>query len=200
MREQLQNYIDGKWVDSLGGTRHEVISPSTEEACTAITLGTKADVDAAVAAAKRAFKTFRKTTRDERIALMERIVVEYKKRTEDLARSMAEEMGAPISFATVAQVGAGIGAFLGTIQALKDFSFTEQHGANTVVYEPIGVVGQFKYCCHSVDSSARPEKHGGHQRDKVLQQPQTVESGATSGRLISASLPEVIHAVVGAMQ
>ena len=141
MRERLQNYIDGKWVDSEGGTRHEVISPGTEEAVSAITLGTQADVDKAVAAARRAFKTFRKTTREERLVLMGRIVEEYKKRSKDLAQSMAEEMGAPVSFAEMAQVGAGIGGFMGTMEALKNFTFSEQHGANTVVYEPIGVVG-----------------------------------------------------------
>ena len=141
MREYLQNYIDGTWVDSQGGTVHEVISPSTEEACTRITLGTKADVDTAVAAAKKAFESFSQTTREERLALMGRIVEEYKKRAGDLGVSMAEEMGAPVSFATTAQVGAGIGGFLGTIDALKSFDFTEKQGAHTIAYEPIGVVG-----------------------------------------------------------
>ena len=141
MDSYLKHYINGAWVDSIGGTRHEVISPSTEEACTEITLGSTADVDAAVAAAKAAFASFSQTSREERLALLGRIVEEYKKRIPDLARSMANEMGAPLSFAGTAQVGAGIGGFLGTISALKDFVFTEQHGANTVVYEPIGVVG-----------------------------------------------------------
>ncbi len=141
MDSYLKNYINGAWVDSIGGTRHEVISPSTEEVCTEIMLGTEADVDAAVAAAKTAFKTYSQTSREERVALMERIVEEYKKRIPDLARSMATEMGAPMSFAQTAQVGAGIGAFLGTIAALKDFNFTEKVGANVAVYEPIGVVG-----------------------------------------------------------
>jgi aldehyde dehydrogenase (NAD+) len=141
MREFLQNYIDGQWVDSIGGTRHEVISPSTEEACTAITLGTKADVDAAVVAARRAFESFSQTTREERLALLGRIVEEYKKRAADLGVVMAEEMGAPVSFASTAQVGAGIGGFLGTMGALKDFTFSERQGANLIVYEPIGVVG-----------------------------------------------------------
>ena len=109
MDSYLQNYINGQWVDSIGGKRHQVISPSTEEACTEIVLGTKADVDAAVAAAKEAFKTFSQTTREERIALMERVVEEYKKRAGDLAASMSNEMGAPLSFASTAQVGAGIG-------------------------------------------------------------------------------------------
>jgi aldehyde dehydrogenase (NAD+) len=141
MDSYLKNYINGAWVDSIGGKRHEVISPSTEEPCTEITLGTVADVDAAVAAAKTAFKSFSQTSREERVALMERIVEEYKKRIPDLARSMAMEMGAPMSFAQTAQVGAGIGGFMGTIAALKEFKFSEQVGAGTAVYEPIGVVG-----------------------------------------------------------
>ena len=141
MRERLQHYIDGKWVDSEGGKRHAVISPSTEEPCCAITLGTQADVDKAVAAARRAFKSYSKTTREERLALLERIVEELKKRTPELAAAMAEEMGAPISFAAAAQVGACIGGFLFTIEALKDFEFTEQGKGFTVAYEPIGVVG-----------------------------------------------------------
>ena len=142
MRERLQHYIDGKWVNSIGGTRHEVINPATEEACAVITLGTKADVDAAVVAARRAFETFSQTTREERIALLERIVAEMKKRGPDLAVAMAEEMGAPVSFGGTAQVGAGIGAFLGTIAALKDFTFTERMASGVqIAYEPIGVVG-----------------------------------------------------------
>lgn len=136
-----QNYIGGKWVDSIGGTPHGVINPATEEVCTTITLGTTADVDAAVAAAKEAFKTFSQTTREERLALLERIVEEYKKRGPDLAKSMAMEMGAPVSFAQMAQVGAGIGGFMGTIAALKEFSFTEKYPNGIVAYEPIGVVG-----------------------------------------------------------
>ncbi|NIJ39031.1 aldehyde dehydrogenase (NAD+) [Sphingopyxis panaciterrae] len=136
-----QNYIGGQWVDSKGGKLHDVINPATEEAASTVVLGTAADVDDAVTAAKEAFKTFSQTTREERLDLLNRIVEEYKKRGADLAKSMASEMGAPVSFAGTAQVGAGIGGFLGTIAALKDFAFTEQHGANKVVYEPIGVVG-----------------------------------------------------------
>ncbi|MBL0002288.1 MAG: aldehyde dehydrogenase family protein [Sphingomonadales bacterium] len=141
MDSYLKHYINGQWVDSIGGKRHLVISPSTEEPCTEITLGTQADVDAAVKAAKAAFETFSQTSREERLALLGRIVEEYKKRVGDLAKSMANEMGAPLNFAATAQVGAGIGGFLGTIEALKTFEFSERHGANLVVYEPIGVVG-----------------------------------------------------------
>ncbi|MFN5645206.1 MAG: aldehyde dehydrogenase family protein, partial [Sphingomonadales bacterium] len=141
MDSYLKHYINGKWVDSIGGARHLVISPSTEEPCTEITLGTQADVDSAVTAAREAFKTFSQTSREERVALMNRIIEEYKKRIPDFAKSMAAEMGAPLSFATMAQAPAGLGGFLGTLPALQNFSFSEQHGPNTVVYEPIGVVG-----------------------------------------------------------
>ncbi len=141
MDSYLKHYINGTWVESVGGKRHEVISPSTEEPCTEITLGTQADVDAAVAAAKEAFKSWSRSSREDRLALMSRILEEYKKRIPDLARSMAIEMGAPISFASTAQAGAGMGGFMGTMAALKDFQFSEQLAGNTVVYEPIGVVG-----------------------------------------------------------
>lgn len=141
MRERLQHYIDGKWVHSEGGQRHEVINPATEEPCCAITLGTRADVDKAVAAARRAFASYSQTTREERLALLTRIVDELKKRGPELAAAMSEEMGAPISFATSAQVAVCIGAFVHTINALKDFSFTEPGKGYTVAYEPIGVVG-----------------------------------------------------------
>lgn len=136
-----QNYINGQWVDSIGGTPHQVINPATEEPGTKIVLGTKADVDAAVAAAKAAFKTFSQTSREERLALLERIIEEYKKRMPDIAASLAVEMGAPISLGNAAQAPAGLGGFLGTLEALKTFEFTEKVGANMIAYEPIGVVG-----------------------------------------------------------
>ena len=141
MRERLQHYIDGKWVNSEGGQRREVINPATEEPCVVISVGTQADVDKAVAAARRAFKSFSQTTREERLELLNRIVAELKNRGPELAAAMAEEMGAPVSFAGTAQVGACIGGFIYTINALKDFEFTEKGKGYLVAYEPIGVVG-----------------------------------------------------------
>lgn len=140
MKSYLKNYIDGQWVDSIGGTRHAVIDPATEQPCTEITLGTAADVDKAVGAARRAFESFSQTSVADRIALLERIVAEYKKRGSDIAQAISTEMGCPISVAQTAQVGSGIGHFLSTIAALKEFPFVEQIGPNRVVHEPIGVV------------------------------------------------------------
>ena len=142
MREHLKHYIDGQWVESQGGRRYEVINPATEEACTAITLGSEADVDKAVAAAKRAFASYSQTSLEERTALLTRIIAEYKKRIPDFAVVISEEMGAPISFAGTAQVGAGISYLAGTLEAIDGFEWEEAiPGANArIVYEPIGVV------------------------------------------------------------
>jgi aldehyde dehydrogenase (NAD+) len=140
MKSYLEHYIDGAWVASQGGVRHAVIDPATEQPCTEITLGTPADVDAAVAAARTAFETFSQTTVAERAALLERIIEEYKKRIPDLAQAVSSEMGAPIGFAMAAQVPAGLGHFLSTLKALNAFQFEERLGRSTVVHEPLGVV------------------------------------------------------------
>jgi aldehyde dehydrogenase (NAD+) len=136
----LQHYIDGRWVDSDGGRRHEVINPATEEPVSQVTLGSEADVDKAVAAARRAFDSFSLTSKEERLALLQRIVDEYKARMPQMARAISEEMGAPISMSSTAQVGAGLGHLLAGIEALKQTEFEEKVGKNWVLREPIGVV------------------------------------------------------------
>ncbi|HVF92886.1 MAG TPA: aldehyde dehydrogenase family protein, partial [Sphingomonas sp.] len=140
MKSYLKHYIDGQWVDSDGGTPHQVIDPSTEQPVTKIMLGSAADVDKAVAAARRAFETFSQTSVAERVALLERIIEEYKARIPDLAKATSEEMGAPVGFATAAQAPAGLGYFMGTLKALQEFRFEEIVGKSRVVHEPLGVV------------------------------------------------------------
>ncbi|HWU96023.1 MAG TPA: aldehyde dehydrogenase family protein [Sphingomonas sp.] len=140
MRSYLKQFIGGEWIDSQGGTRHEVINPATEEAVSEITLGSDADVDKAVAAARKAFDSFSRTSVDERVALIERILAEYKARAGDMAEAISLEMGAPISLARTAQVGSGLGHLMSAANALKEFRFEEQIGNSLVVHEPIGVV------------------------------------------------------------
>jgi aldehyde dehydrogenase (NAD+) len=140
MKSYLNHYIDGQWVESIGGTRHEVIDPSTEQPVTEIMLGSAADVDKAVAAARTAFTSFSQTSVADRVALLERIIEEYKARIPDLAKATSEEMGAPVGFAQAAQAPAGLGYFIGTLAALKEFQFEERVGKNKVVHEPLGVV------------------------------------------------------------
>ncbi len=140
MNVYLQHYIDGRWIDSEGGRRHRVINPATEAPASEVMLGSEADVDKAVAAARRAFESFSQTTKSERAALLGRILEEYKKRMSDIARAISEEMGAPMSLAQTAQSGTGIGHLTATMAALDEFEFEESNGRNRVVYEPVGVV------------------------------------------------------------
>ena len=140
MHSYLRHYIDGQWTESEGGTRHEVISPATEQPVSEVTLGTAVDVDKAVEAARRAFESFSTTSKEERIALLQRIAEEFKARWSELARSISEEMGAPISMSSTAQVGAGLSHLQTGIEALKGFEFEEKVGPNLVLREPIGVV------------------------------------------------------------
>ena len=140
MKSHLHHYIDGQWIDSDGGTRHQVIDPATEQPVTEIMLGSAADVDKAVAAARKAFTTFSQTSVADRVALLERIIQEYKARIPDLAKATSEEMGAPVGFATMAQAPAGLGYFMGTLKALQEFRFEETVGKARVVHEPLGVV------------------------------------------------------------
>lgn len=140
MQSYLQHYIDGQWIDSKGGRRVPVINPATDEASSEVVLGTAADVDDAVTAARRAFATFSQTSREERIALLERIIAEYQKRVPDIAEAIATEMGCPISMARTAQAGSGLGHLGQALHALKNYAFIEKIGANSVVREPIGVV------------------------------------------------------------
>ncbi|MEH3107703.1 MAG: aldehyde dehydrogenase family protein [Sphingomonas fennica] len=140
MKSYPNHYIDGAWVPSEGGTRHAVINPATEQPCTEITLGTQADVDKAVVAARRAFETFSQTSKQERIALLQRIIAEYQKRVPDIAEAIATEMGCPISIAKTAQAGSGLGHLGSALKALEAYEFEEAIGDNKVVREPIGVV------------------------------------------------------------
>src|SRR6478735_8530706 len=103
MAHELQFYIDGAWVDPLDGQRIDVIDPSTEEPITQIAMGGKRDVDRAVAAARAAFPAFARTSREERLALLRRIVEAYQPRIEELAATVSREMGAPVKFARESQ-------------------------------------------------------------------------------------------------
>ena len=141
MREMLQFYIDGKWVDPVVANPFDVINPATEEVCGRISLGTAADVDLAVAAAKRAEESFALTTREERIALLQSILDEFAKRHDEIAEAIMDEMGAPWGLAKHAQAASGPQHIEAAIKALENFEFEEVIGGTLVKKEPIGVCG-----------------------------------------------------------
>jgi aldehyde dehydrogenase (NAD+) len=141
MREYLKFYIDGEWVDPIEPKTLDVDNPTTEQVSGKIALGSAADVDKAVKAARKAFATWSVSTREERLELMEAILAEYQKRSADLGAAVSEEMGAPPSLASGVQVYLGQGHLTNAIDALKNYSFEEPRGAALILKEPIGVCG-----------------------------------------------------------
>ena len=141
MLNKLQFYIDGKWVDPVTPKTLEVIDPANEEPFARISLGSAADVDKAVAAARRAFPAWSRTTKDERLALMQKIVEVYQRRYGEFAETISREMGAPLSLSKNAQAAMGIAHLTTTMKVLKDFDFVREQGPTAICYEPVGVVG-----------------------------------------------------------
>src|SRR6478752_5980835 len=141
MQNRKKFYIDGAWVDPAVKKTVPVVNPATEEKMYDVAVGSKADVDKAVAAARKAFVTFSVTTREERIELLGKIIDAYKTRAKDIAAAISDEMGAPIPMAERAQAGSGLGHLMSTLQVLKDYHFEEKVGSAVVVREPIGVIG-----------------------------------------------------------
>ena len=134
-------YIDGAWVDPVEPRTLDVINPATEEAVATISLGSAKDVDRAVKAARAAFPAFSRTSKADRIALLQRIIEAYKARYDDIAKAISLEMGAPAWLATKAQAATGLGHLNQMIIVLKDYEFEKLEGRTMIVREPIGVCG-----------------------------------------------------------
>lgn len=141
MREYLQFFIDGAWVDPVQPATLDVDDPRTEQVSGRIALGAAADVDKAVAAARRAFPGWSATGTPERLAVLGAILAEYQNRMPDLADAVAEEMGAPPGLAGGLQVNLGLGHLASAIEALTNFEFETDRGSTRVIKEPIGVCG-----------------------------------------------------------
>jgi aldehyde dehydrogenase (NAD+) len=141
MVDRMKFYIDGAWVDPVVKKSTPVVNPATAEAMYEVALGSKADVDEAVAAARRAFESYSQTSREERLALLARIVEIYKTRMKDIGAAICDEMGAPLPMAEKLQAGAGLGHLTSMLEVLKSYQFEEQLRFAVVVREPIGVVG-----------------------------------------------------------
>ena len=141
MRDYTKFYINGKWVDPVTPKTLDVINPATEAVAGRISMGSAADVDAAVRAARAAFASYSQTTVAERIALLEAIINEYKKRYADMAAAIIEEMGAPAMLSQKAQAAMGVGHLTTALNVLKDYHFSETKGTTLLVKEPIGVCG-----------------------------------------------------------
>ncbi|HEX4939598.1 MAG TPA: aldehyde dehydrogenase family protein, partial [Candidatus Kapabacteria bacterium] len=129
------------WVDPVVLKSLDVENPATEKVCGRVAIGSAADVDKAVKAARKAFASWSQTAASDRIEILQNILVEYQKRSGDLAAALTEEMGAPRYLANGFQVGLGVGHLSTAIDVLKKFQFEELRGATLIVKEPIGVCG-----------------------------------------------------------
>ncbi len=141
MVDRLKFYIDGAWTAPAAGKTIPVVNPATEEVLYEVALGGAADVDKAVAAARRAFESYSMSSREDRIALLQRVIEVYKSRMKEIGAAISDEMGAPLPFAERAQAGAGLGHLMTTLEVLKTYPFEERLGSAMLLREPVGVAG-----------------------------------------------------------
>ncbi len=139
MLEKLKFYIDGRWVDPVEPRTLDVVNPATEQVLGRISLGSAADVDAAVAAAARAFDSYSQSSREERMQLLQRILEVFARRHDEVAEAIMDEMGAPWGLAKHAQAASGPQHIKAALEALRDYPFEEQIRTTRIVREPIGV-------------------------------------------------------------
>ncbi len=134
-------FIGGRWVAPASPVAIEVVDPSTERPFAQVAGGNAADVDAAVAAAREAFATWSLSSREERLALLERILAAYRRRADELAAVLSREMGVAISYAKSAQVVLGARHIEAAIEVLRSYPFERPEGTRLVRKVPIGVCG-----------------------------------------------------------
>ena len=140
MTDTTKFYIDGAWVAPLQSQPMNVINPATEQAVATISIGSAADADRAVKAARKAFASYSQTTVAQRGELLQSIIAVYKKRMDDVAMAVSQEMGAPLEkLAKRAQAPAGLGHFIVAAKVLADFEFEKMQKTTRIVREPVGV-------------------------------------------------------------
>ncbi|PHS19350.1 MAG: aldehyde dehydrogenase family protein [Blastopirellula sp.] len=143
MQNTRQFYINGEWVEPHEPRDHNVINPTTEMPCTAISLGGAKDVNDAVAAARAAFPAWKDTPGEERIAALERLIKNYEEGADSMANAMSLEMGTPIDFSRNVHFMAGLGHLRNFAKVAREFTFEEPLSEDSpdswIIYEPVGV-------------------------------------------------------------
>ena len=140
MRDYTHFYINGAWVKPLQAKPMPVINPATEQPVGTISIGTAADANLAVMAARKAFAAQSVMPVAQRQELLQSIIAIYKKRMDDVAIAVSEEMGAPLEkLAKRAQAPAGLGHFIVASKVLAEFEFERMQKTTRIVREPVGV-------------------------------------------------------------
>ena len=144
MLDKKNFYINGRWVAPINPKNLDVINPSTEEICATISLGSSEDTNQAVKAAKSAFATWKETTKQERLILLEKLLKIYKSRWDEMTNAITTELGCPKDWCSANQTASGAGHIEDFIKRLKEFEFEpgfDKGSTNHIVYEPIGICG-----------------------------------------------------------
>jgi aldehyde dehydrogenase (NAD+) len=134
------HYIDGAFVESHGQEVMDIIRPTDGQVIGRVKLGDEEDTRRAIGAAKRAFATFGRTTKEERLKILRKLHQAVSARTDDLTTVMVEEYGGVVQFARLI-VESGATAFLAAEKALEELPMTQRWGKTTVTLEPVGVAG-----------------------------------------------------------
>ena len=145
MIEKRDFYINGAWVAPAAAKDYPVIDPATEEQVAVISLGGKADTDAAVAAARAAFPAWAATSPAERKAVLQNVLKVYEKHADAMAEAIRTEMGAPHDLAHGAQAPSMPWALQDAIDSMDAIEWVQPLGDHAphdrLIREPIGVVG-----------------------------------------------------------
>ena len=137
----LEFYIDGEWVKPIHADTIDVINPATEQIIETISAGSAEDIDRAVSAARRAFDSFSRSSKEDRVELLTSVREVYKKRFDDIAEAIRLEMGAPLHLARGGQTSVGLGHLKTAIRVLEEFEYEQKKDGFLIRYEPIGVCG-----------------------------------------------------------
>jgi acyl-CoA reductase-like NAD-dependent aldehyde dehydrogenase len=152
-------YIDGAWVPSTGTGTIDVTNSATEEVIGRVPEGTPEDVDRAVAAARAAFPAWAATAREERAKYLQRINEGLQARMEEIATTIATEVGMPLALSRIIQVGLPMMTFGSMPRLMEEIAWEERIGNSLVVREPVGVVGcitPWNYPLHQIAAKVAP--------------------------------------------
>ena len=157
VRDRL--FIGGRWVAPSGKQMIDVHNAGTGEVMGRVPAGGAKDVDAAVGAARRAFESWSNTSADKRAEVLEKISANLRARADELAKTIAQEVGMPLKLAGRIQAGLPIANFANFAKLLKEFVFEERVGNSLVVREPVGVVAAitpWNYPLHQIALKVAP--------------------------------------------
>jgi aldehyde dehydrogenase (NAD+) len=152
-------FIGGQWVAPFGKETIDVHNAGTGEVMGRVPAGTEKDVDTAVKAARGAFESWSELGAGERAQYLEKISANLKARADELARTIAQEVGMPLKLASRIQAGLPIANFANYAKLVREFAFESRVGNSLVVREPVGVVGAitpWNYPLHQITLKVAP--------------------------------------------